>query len=117
MRNNNRIQDLNDQIEALRVNQIFLQAQNNNLRRRISQLENNTQATPQQPEQPTHPTLPSLGDRVKVHRPTIPARHTREIIPEDAIGAVDFAKDSQVCFTTDSGISRYRKSHNLTIIN
>ena len=50
MRNNNPIEDLIDQIEALRINQAHLQAENDTLRERVAQLENNTQAPVQQPQ-------------------------------------------------------------------
>ena len=111
MRENNPIEDIVEQIKALKISQANLEAENIRLRNRIEQLESNASIQQQQ-----NTIWIESGDRVSVHRPTTPASLNREIISSDRVGAVDFARDVWVCFTADSGTQRYRKPNNLTII-
>ena len=117
------IERLIQQIDELSLNQAELREENRRLKRRVGDL--NTQnvlleerITVLENTTDTSRWWPCVGDRVRVHRPTLPADYPRQhIIEGDRLGTVDDVDSVWVYFTTDSGIERYRQPQNLTIIN
>ena len=60
----------------------------------------------------------AVGDRVGIHRPTIPSNLERSrIIPEDRISTVVRLNHPWIYIETDSGFEQRRQSHTITVLS
>jgi len=104
--------ELTERNHNLEQNQQELRTDNRHLRARVRNLEVRRQATG------TRQIIwPRVGDRVRLHNPTLPVRYHRQFfIAEDRIGTVYRVDHRWVFINTDSGIERYREPQSLDII-
>ena len=109
-----------DTNRELQRNQENLERENRSLRARVASLEatRSTRAGSVAGSQNTRQIAwPRVGDRVRIHSPTLPTRYHRTFfVPEDRLATVLRLDSRFVYVRTDSGIDRHREPQNLDII-